>query len=142
MIRIFRRTLAAALFLVSTSAGAITPLDFESPEQRERYQELAEQLRCLVCQNQSLADSEAGLADDMRREVLRLMKEGHTDEEIRAFLVERYGDFVLYKPPVDPSTWFLWFGPGLLVFVGIIALTVALRRRNRLSSPPEDGSNE
>lgn len=142
MTRIFRRTLAAALFLASASAGAIAPLDFDSPEQRERYQELAEQLRCLVCQNQSLADSEAGLADDMRREVLRLMKEGRTDEEIRAFLVERYGDFVLYKPPMEPSTWFLWFGPGLLALIGITALTVTLRRRNRLSSPPEDGSNE
>lgn len=142
MRRIFLRTLAPALFLASASASAIAPLDFDSPEQRERYQDLAEELRCLVCQNQSLADSEAGLADDMRREVLRLMKEGHTDKEIRGFLVERYGDFVLYKPPVEPSTWFLWFGPGLLVLVGITALIVAFRRRNRLSSPPEDGSNE
>lgn len=142
MMRIIRRLLAAALLLGSTAAGAIAPMEFDSPEQRERFQELVEELRCLVCQNQSLADSDADLAQDMRREVLKLMKSGRSDEEIRAFLVERYGDFVLYDPPMAPSTWFLWFGPGLLVVIGMTALFVALRRRNRLSSSPEDGSSQ
>lgn len=139
---IVRSTLPALLLLGCTAAGAIAPMDFESPEQRERFQALTEELRCLVCQNQSLADSDAGLADDMRREVLRLMKAGHTDDEIRAFLVERYGEFVLYKPPVAPSTWALWFGPGLLVLIGLAALIVALRRRGRTPRIPEDGPSQ
>jgi cytochrome c-type biogenesis protein CcmH len=131
----------AATLLVCCTAGAIAPMDFDSPEQRERFQALTEELRCLVCQNQSLADSDADLAQDMRREVLKLMKAGHSDDEIRAFLVERYGDFVLYNPPVEPSTWLLWFGPGLLVLVGITALLVALRRRRHVAAT-EDGSNQ
>lgn len=141
MIRAILHAFAAALLLGCTAAGAIAPMDFDSPEQRERFQELTGELRCLVCQNQSLADSDADLAQDMRREVLKLMKAGHSDDEIRAFLVERYGDFVLYNPPVEPSTWLLWFGPGLLVVIGIAALLVALKRRRRPAST-EDGSNQ
>lgn len=137
------RTLVAALVLgASLAAHAIAPMDFDSPEQRERFKALAEELRCLVCQNQSLADSDAGLADDMRREVLQLMKAGHSDEEIRDFLVERYGEFVLYKPRVEPSTWLLWFGPGLLVIISLTALYIALRRRNRESHAPANGLDQ
>lgn len=141
MTRTILHVVAASLLLGCTAAHAIAPMDFDSPEQRERFQALTEELRCLVCQNQSLADSNADLAQDMRREVLKLMKAGHSDDEIRAFLVERYGDFVLYDPPVAPSTWLLWFGPGLLVLIGITALLVALRRRRR-PAPTEDGSNQ
>lgn len=141
MTRAILHAFAAALLLFCTAAGAIAPMDFDSPEQRERFQELTGELRCLVCQNQSLADSDADLAQDMRQEVLKLMKAGHSDDEIRAFLVERYGDFVLYNPRVGPSTWLLWFGPALLVLIGITALLVALRRRRRAVAT-EDGSNQ
>lgn len=133
---------AAAMLLGSAAAGAIAPMDFDSPEQRERFKALTEELRCLVCQNQSLADSDAGLAQDMRREVLAMIKAGRTDEEIRGFLVERYGEFVLYKPTVGPSTWLLWFGPGLLVVTGLGALLIALKRRSRQSAPPDNELNQ
>lgn len=133
------RTLVAALALgASLGAHAIAPMDFDSPEQRERFKALTEELRCLVCQNQSLADSDAGLAQDMRREVLAMIKAGRTDEEIRGFLVERYGEFVLYKPPVEPSTWLLWFGPGLLVVTGLATLMIALSRRSRQPVSPDN----
>lgn len=141
MTRTILHVFAAALLLGCISAGAIAPMEFDSPEQRERFQALTEELRCLVCQNQSLADSDADLAQDMREEVLKLMKAGHSDDEIRAFLVERYGDFVLYNPRVEASTWLLWFGPGLLVLMGITTLLVALRRRGRQATT-EDGSNQ
>lgn len=142
MTRTILHAFAAALLLGCITAGAIAPMDFDSTEQRERFQELTGELRCLVCQNQSLADSDADLAQDMRQEVLKLMKAGHSDDEIRAFLVERYGDFVLYDPPMAPSTWLLWFGPGLLVIIGITTLLVALRRRRRAAATDEDGSNQ
>jgi cytochrome c-type biogenesis protein CcmH len=92
---------------------------------------LAEELRCLVCQNESLAGSRADLAEDLRREVRKLMKEGKTDAEVKEFLVSRYGDFVLYRPPVKPTTWLLWAGPFALLAIGVAVLVVYLRRRNR-----------
>lgn len=133
-----RRVLLSGLVFWAAAAGAIAPMEFDSPEQRERFNELTAQLRCLVCQNQSLADSDAGLAQDMRREVLKMMKAGRSNAEIRGFLVERYGDFVLYKPPVEPSTWLLWFGPGLLVVIGAAALVIAIRRRSRPATDTQD----
>lgn len=134
--------LASFLLAASLGAQAIAPMQFDSPEQRERFQRLTEQLRCLVCQNQSLADSDAALAQDLRREVLQMMKSGKSDEEIRAFLVDRYGDFVLYKPPVEPSTWLLWFGPGLILALGGAGLAIAIRRRARAAQTTENGPSE
>jgi cytochrome c-type biogenesis protein CcmH len=96
-------------------AAADTPFHFEQPEQQARYDKLAQELRCLVCQNQSLADSHADLAQDLRNEVYRMITSGKSDQEIIDFLVARYGDFVLYRPPVSPLTWLLWFGPLLLL---------------------------
>ena len=95
-----------------------------------RLQALEKELRCLVCQNQTLADSNAGLAEDLRREVRTLAHAGKTDAEIKAFLVARYGDFVLYKPPVKATTWVLWFGPfGLLAGGAIIWWMILHGRR-------------
>lgn len=104
-------------------------MQFDSSIQRERFRELTTELRCLVCQNQSLADSDALLAQELRREVLALMKAGKTNDEIRAFLVYRYGDFVLYDPPVDARTIALWFGPIALLLAGGTGFWIALRRR-------------
>lgn len=141
MTRLIPRLLALLLLLGSSGTGAIAPMEFDSPQQRERFKALTEELRCLVCQNQSLADSDAGLAQDMRREVLKMMKAGRTDQEIRGFLVERYGDFILYDPPIEPSTWLLWFGPLLILLAGAAGLAVALRRRAQLPQTDENGSN-
>lgn len=103
----------------------------EDPAVEQRLIAISEELRCLVCQNESLAGSRADLALDLRRELRSLIKQGKTDAEIREFMVSRYGDFVLYRPPVKPTTWLLWLGPFVLVIVGIAALLNYLRKRNR-----------
>lgn len=100
-----------------------------APEYEERYQHILEELRCLVCQNQTLADSGSELANDLRVEVKEMLEQGSTDKEILKFMSDRYGDFVLYKPPVKPRTWLLWFGPFLLFFGGIIAVLTIIRKR-------------
>ena len=102
----------------------------EDPVVEQRLITISEELRCLVCQNESLAGSRADLAMDLRRELRNLIKQGKTDAEIREFMVSRYGDFVLYRPPVKPSTWLLWLGPFGLMLAGLVALFVYLRRRN------------
>lgn len=102
----------------------------EDPVVEQRLIAISEELRCLVCQNESLAGSRADLAMDLRRELRNLIKQGKTDAEIREFMVSRYGDFVLYRPPVKPSTWLLWLGPFGLMVAGVVALFVYLRRRN------------
>lgn len=111
-------------------AKEATPLA-EDPVVEQRLIAISEELRCLVCQNESLAGSRADLAQDLRREVRGLIKQGKTDAEIKTFLVDRYGDFVLYRPPVKPSTWLLWAGPFGLAAIGVVALMMYLRRRNR-----------
>jgi len=98
------------------------PIVFEDPQVESDYLELAEELRCLVCQNQNLIDSNAELADDLRREVAKMLKQGKNKEQVTDFMVERYGDFVLYNPPVKPQTWLLWGGPFLLMFWGLFAM--------------------
>ena len=116
-----RRLVAIVLLAVAGNVIADTALD-------ARLRKLEEELRCLVCQNQSLADSGAGLADDLRREVRALAVAGKSDEEIKQFLVARYGDFVLYNPPVKSTTWLLWFGPFVLLAGGAV-LWWAIGRR-------------
>ena len=98
------------------------PIVFENPQVEDDYLELSEELRCLVCQNQNLIDSNAELADDLRREVAKMLKQGKTKEQVKDFMVERYGDFVLYNPPVKPQTWLLWGGPFVLMFWGLFAM--------------------
>lgn len=104
----------------------------EDPALEERVNTLSEDLRCLVCQNQSLADSHADLALDLKNQVREQLRSGKTDKEVLAYMVERYGDFVLYKPPVKSTTWLLWFGPALLLVGGMGLLLVKLRQRRRL----------
>lgn len=105
----------------------------QDPAIEARMMALAEELRCLVCQNQTLADSQADLAADLRREIRELMLKGQSDEQIKRYLVARYGDFVLYRPPLKPTTWLLWFGPALLLIGGLTALYAVLLRRRRLA---------
>ena len=122
-----------------TVASADAPL---SSAAQARWDHIAAELRCLVCQNESLASSSAELAVDLRREVRRLIAQGQSDADIRQFLVSRYGDFVLYKPEVKPVTWLLWFGPFVLL---LLALGVALRLMRRTpaaQSPLTDSERE
>ncbi len=107
---------------------------FEDPAMQARYETLTRELRCLVCQNQTIADSNATLAQDLRREVRELMTEGRSDDDIRTFLTDRYGDFVLYKPPVTARTYLLWAAPALLLLGGLGAAFMVIRRRARFAS--------
>jgi cytochrome c-type biogenesis protein CcmH len=104
----------------------------EDPKIEQRMKALTEQLRCLVCQNETLADSRADLAEDLRRQIREQMKAGKSDQEILAFLTQRYGDFVLYNPPVKSTTYLLWFGPFVLLIAGTGVLYVYLKRRREL----------
>lgn len=123
--------LAGALFIACTAlAREAAPLA-DDPKVEARLTAIAEELRCLVCQNESLAGSQADLAKDLRREVRNLIKEGKTDQEVRDFLVSRYGDFVLYRPQVKPTTYALWVGPFVLLVAGLAVLINYLRRRSK-----------
>lgn len=124
--------------LVAMQALAIdTGRAFEDPEQQARYELLIKDLRCLVCQNQSIADSNATLASDLRREVREMMIAGQSDQQIRDFMTARYGDFVLYRPPVSPRTWLLWSAPVLLLLGGLgIAAMVVMRRTRAARANP------
>lgn len=102
----------------------------------KRVQRLAEELRCLVCQNQSLADSNADLAVDLKNQVREKLKQGASEQDVISYMTERYGDFVLYRPPMKASTLLLWFGPGLLLIGGLIALFMRLRRRVSTAAEP------
>lgn len=124
---------AVALPPVQTVIAAQTEAPM-SPGVKARWDHIAAELRCLVCQNESLASSNAELAVDLRREVRTLIEQGQSDADIRLFLVSRYGDFVLYKPEVKPVTWLLWFGPFVLL---LLALAVALRMMPRNPASPE-----
>jgi len=125
------KRLALVLLLACAGAHAIDPLQFKDRAEEQRFQKLTRELRCLVCQNQNLADSEADLAKDLRRQVYTMTQSGKSDEEIKQFLVSRYNDFVLYDPPLKPGTWLLWFAPGVLVAVGAGVLVNIVRRRSR-----------
>src|SRR5436853_6606560 len=117
-------------FAVFTAAKEAQPN--EDPQIEQRMKTLTEQLRCLVCQNETLADSQADLAEDLRRQIREQMKAGKSDQEIIAFLTQRYGDFVLYNPPVKSTTYLLWFGLFVLLLAGIAVLYRYLSRRKEL----------
>jgi cytochrome c-type biogenesis protein CcmH len=125
--------IALACFMAKANEAA--PLA-EDPAIEQRLNKIAEELRCLVCQNESLAGSRSDLANDLRREVRTMIKQGKTDQEVRDFLVARYGDFVLYRPPVKPTTWLLWIGPFALLLGGILALVLFVRRRQPEAPAP------
>jgi cytochrome c-type biogenesis protein CcmH len=110
----------------------------DDPVIEQRLVKLAEDLRCLVCQNESLAGSHAELAEDLRREIRTQMKAGRDDKQVIAYLTERYGDFVLYRPPFKPVTWLLWLGPVLFLGIGGGAWYMTLRRRRDVPAAPVD----
>lgn len=122
-------SLLLTLGLAAVQAGVVEPRSFDDPADEARYRQLIQELRCLVCQNQNLADSNADLAKDLRDQTYNMIKAGKTDEEIVAFMVNRYGDFVLYRPPLKSTTVLLWLGPLVLIIIGMLILFVQVRRR-------------
>ena len=122
----------APIFVALFFAGAhAAPAEFSDSDDAARYRRLISELRCLVCQNQNLADSNAALARDMRDVVARMVREGKPDGAVVDFMTARYGDFVLYRPPFRASTWALWLGPPGLVLLGLLAVAAAVRRPRR-----------
>ncbi len=127
----------AGALLVGASWAAVAkdaPAAAEDPALEKRTMEVSAELRCLVCQNQTIADSNAGLAVDLRNQVREMLRAGKTEAQITEYMTQRYGDFVLYRPPVNSSTALLWFGPPALLVVGGFSLWLVLRRRNRLGA--------
>ena len=131
-------TLLLTALLLATTAVAQgprgedkEPLVFQSAEQEERYKDLTLELRCLVCQNQNLADSDAPLAQDLRKEIFDMLQAGEGDEEIKTFMVERYGDFVLYRPPMQGNTLALWVMPLAILLIGAVGVGFTVRNRSR-----------
>ncbi|MBV1872590.1 MAG: cytochrome c-type biogenesis protein CcmH [Gammaproteobacteria bacterium] len=127
--------MAFIFFMVSLSARASMEIyEFEKEESKQRYQSLIAELRCPKCQNQNLADSSAEIAKDLKARVYKLVNDGKSDAEIVSYLVDRYGDFVTYRPPLRPATWLLWFGPFALFFlVGLFLIW----RTYRVNIAPE-----
>lgn len=137
-VRSLRGALCAGLvaFALSTAAvAAVDPLPFKDRAEEQRFQNLTKQLRCLVCQNESLNDSSAPLAADLRRDVFEQMQAGKSDDQIKQWLTARYSDFVLYDPPLRGATWLLWFGPLLVLAAGAGAVFVTVRRRAKATPP-------
>jgi cytochrome c-type biogenesis protein CcmH len=133
-----RAAVLLGAWLLAASAIAIdTGQAFTDPELQDRYERLTRELRCLVCQNETIADSNAMLAADLRREVRELLSNGASDADVRAFMTERYGDFVLYRPPVAPRTWLLWAAPVLFLLgaIGIAAIVILRRVRAARANP-------
>ncbi len=127
-------SLIIACLLSATSYAAIEVYDFDSTQQEAQYRGLIEELRCPKCQNQNLAGSDAPIAQDLKQKTYDMVKDGRSDSEIRAYMQERYGDFISYKPPVRPSTWILWFFPPLLLIVLLIGWFWQSKRRQLVAS--------
>jgi cytochrome c-type biogenesis protein CcmH len=127
-----RSLLLSLLLLLPLSAQAtIDAFEFSDPEYEDRFHDLNQVLRCPKCQNQNISDSDAPLAADLRREVYRMVEEGQSDEQVIDFMVTRYGDFVLYRPRVNSMTWVLWYGPYVLLAIGILVVVLISRNRRQ-----------
>jgi cytochrome c-type biogenesis protein CcmH len=125
--------LAGLLLLAASASGIENVAPFDDPAMQERYEHIVKELRCLVCQNESIADSNAPLAADLRREVREMMLAGKSDAEIQKFMVDRYGEWILFRPRLMPQTWLLWFAPALLLLLGILIAVRVVSKRARMS---------
>ena len=135
------RALLLALFLLAAPVMAIdSGPAFEDAAMQSRYDKLIRELRCVQCRSQSIADSNVGLAADLRRQVRELMAAGKTDDEILTYMTNRYGEYILYNPPVNPSTWLLWAAPVVLLVIGATTAAIVIARKSKL--PAEDLSEE
>lgn len=134
-----KRLIVLLLILLPLSAGAaIDTYEFKDEETRQRFRQLTFELRCPKCQNQNLQDSNSPIAADLRDEVYKMLQAGNNNDEIVDFMVARYGEFVLYKPPVNQMTYVLWYGPFVLVVIGIGVILLLSRKRKK--QPQEEGS--
>ena len=122
------------LLIQSSYAGTIEAKAFISSEQQKRYQDLIEDIRCPVCQGQSIGDSNSGLALDLREQVRKMILNNNTNDEIYSFMVQRYGDFVIFKPPIKPATYMLWFAPFLFLFICLFLLFRSIRARSKIAA--------
>ena len=130
----FKIKITAGLFMLLSSfilAAAIDVYKFDDPEKEKRFHELAFELRCPKCQNQNIADSNAAIAQDLRTKIFQMLNADKSDNEIVDYMVERYGDFVLYEPRVKPETYLLWFGPALFLLLGLVIVVFIIRSRNK-----------
>lgn len=126
---IFAAALALSLFTIGMAHAGIEVRQFKDPANAQRYEKLTHELRCLVCQNESIAASDADLAKDLRQEIYEKVEAGQSDKQIIDFMVARYGDYVLYKPPFEPMTVVLWVGPFLMLAAGLAILVILVRRQ-------------
>jgi cytochrome c-type biogenesis protein CcmH len=136
---VFKHFVVCAALVVGLAGNAVAqpseaPLTAADPVLEARVMKIAAELRCLVCQNQTIADSHADLAIDLRNQVREMLKKGQTQDQIIDYMTARYGDFVLYRPPVKSTTALLWFGPAVLLVGGLAVLITVLRRRSRLAA--------
>lgn len=141
------RAMAAAILALALCAGFggahAHLVDLDDPATKSRIKGLEAELRCLVCQAQSIAESDSDFAHDIRREIDRIIADGGSDQDVKDFLVERYGEFILYRPPLQSNTLLLWVGPGVLLLIGAAALgAVLVRRRRHAGEPPVELSAE
>lgn len=143
MMRVLRAcaALMLAAFVGIAAAQAIDPLPFRDHAEELRFQHLTGELRCLVCQDENLADSNATFARDLRHKVFELMQQGKSDTEIKQYLVDRYSDFVLYDPPINYRTWLLWFGPLMILIAGAVVVVNTIRKRSRVDTPAAPTEN-
>jgi cytochrome c-type biogenesis protein CcmH len=133
-----------ALLLAALACAKEAAPAADDPALEARMLRVAAELRCLVCQNQTIADSHAGLAEDLRRDIREQLARGATDEQVVQYMTDRYGDFIRYRPPLRGSTALLWLGPGVLLVVGLAVLVLVLRRRSRLQPDrfePDEGDD-
>lgn len=135
MIRRIGASLLLLLVWIGVAQAAIETFAYTNDAERERFQALTRELRCPKCQNQDLADSNAPIAADLRGEIHRLMNEGKSDEQIINYLVARYGEFVMYRPPVEQRTWLLWYGPATFLILGFCIILIIVRRRQQQTLP-------
>jgi len=133
--------LALLFFSLSATAAPIETYKFDSPETEKIFHKLSEELRCLVCQNQNIAESNADLAKDLRLEIYTMLSAGKTEDEIVGFMVKRYGDYVLYRPPFKPMTWLLWFGPAIAFVIGL-TFVVRFMKSQKMNAQTEALSEE
>lgn len=132
-----KRLLAVALLgltLCGVARAAIDTYEFPNEGERQRFRDLTTELRCPKCQNQDIADSNAPIAADLRKQIYEQLQQGKSDDQIVDYMVARYGDFVRYKPPVNERTWLLWFGPAALLGLGVLVIGVMVARRRRAAS--------
>ena len=126
---VFQAIFFMILLAITTQIHAIEVYEFDNVQQEELYQQLTKELRCLVCQNQNLADSDAGLAKDLKDQVAEFVKAGQDAETIKTYMIDRYGDFVNYDPPMNASTLFLWFSPLVVFLLGGVILVFNIRKK-------------